>query len=277
MTKKDRQQFIEFARREIKKKAGGEMSAQDVSKLMNLSIEAQKAAIDIDSNDINKAKSASIAIRSWQDFVNSKGVQKSFLDKLIGEWMPRAMLSGISTHVVNNVSNFVNDTFVKAATIFHFGNNVVSTQVINREQERLWAIYNATGQNLAESIRVDQVSKLHAENYQLPQATTLLQKVDPFRLLGKEDFYFRSKRYLDTLARIASKDAKGNVKEANRLFNEYKKMNSTDERAIEARMQAITVGNIAVFTCDGQLAKMISNIRRELDRINLVDFGEKGS
>ena len=276
MTKKDRQQFIEFARREIKKKAGGEMSAQDVSKLMNLSIEAQKAAIDIDSNDINKAKSASIAIRSWQDFVNSKGVQKSFLDKLIGEWMPRAMLSGISTHVVNNVSNFVNDTFVKAATIFHFGNNVVSTQVINREQERLWAIYNATGQNLAESIRVDQVSKLHAENYQLPQATTLLQKVDPFRLLGKEDFYFRSKRYLDTLARIASKDAKGDVKEANRLFNEYKKMNSTDERAIEARMQAITVGNIAVFTCDGQLAKMISNIRRELDRINLVDFGEKG-
>lgn len=276
MTKKDRQQFIEFARREIKKKAGGEMSAQDISKLMNLSIEAQKAAIDIDSNDINKAKSASIAIRSWQDFVNSKGVQKSFLDKLIGEWMPRAMLSGISTHVVNNVSNFVNDTFVKAATIFHFGNNVVSTQVINREQERLWAIYNATGQNLAESIRVDQVSKLHAENYQLPQATTLLQKVDPFRLLGKEDFYFRSKRYLDTLARIASKDAKGDVKEANRLFNEYKKMNSTDERAIEARMQAITVGNIAVFTCDGQLAKMISNIRRELDRINLVDFGEKG-
>lgn len=276
MTKKDRQQFIEFARREIKKKAGGEMSAQDISKLMNLSIEAQKAAIDIDSNDINKAKSASIAIRSWQDFVNSKGVQKSFLDKLIGEWMPRAMLSGISTHVVNNVSNFVNDTFVKAATIFHFGNNVVSTQVINREQERLWAIYNATGQNLAESIRVDQVSKLHAENYQLPQATTLLQKIDPFRLLGKEDFYFRSKRYLDTLARIASKDAKGDVKEANRLFNEYKKMNSTDERAIEARMQAITVGNIAVFTCDGQLAKMISNIRRELDRINLVDFGEKG-
>ena len=276
MTKKDRQQFIEFARREIKKKAGGEMSAQDISKLMNLSIEAQKAAIDIDSNDINKAKSASIAIRSWQDFVNSKGVQKSFLDKLIGEWMPRAMLSGISTHVVNNVSNFVNDTFVKAATIFHFGNNVVSTQVINREQERLWAIYNATGQNLAESIRVDQVSKLHAENYQLPQATTLLQKVDPFRLLGKEDFYFRSKRYLDTLARIASKDAKGDVKEANRLFNEYKKMNSTNERAIEARMQAITVGNIAVFTCDGQLAKMISNIRRELDRINLVDFGEKG-
>ena len=276
MTKKDRQQFIEFARREIKKKAGGEMSAKDVSKLMNLSIEAQKAAIDIDSNDINKAKSASIAIRSWQDFVNSKGVQKTFLDKLVGEWMPRAMLSGISTHVVNNVSNFVNDTFVKAATIFHFGNNVVSTQVINREQERLWAIYNATGQNLAESIRVDQVSKLHAENYQLPQATTLLQKVDPFRLLGKEDFYFRSKRYLDTLARIASKDAKGDVKEANRLFNEYKKMNSTDERAIEARMQAITVGNIAVFTCDGQLAKMISNMRRELDRINLVEFGEKG-
>lgn len=276
MTKKDRQQFIEFARHEIKKKAGGEMSAQEVSKLMNLSIEAQKAAIDIDSNDINKAKSASIAIRSWQDFVNSKGVQKTFLDKLVGEWMPRAMLSGISTHVVNNVSNFVNDTFVKAATIFHFGNNVVSTQVINREQERLWAIYNATGQNLAESIRVDQVSKLHAENYQLPQATTLLQKVDPFRLLGKEDFYFRSKRYLDTLARIASKDAKGDVKEANRLFNEYKKMNSTDERAIEARMQAITVGNIAVFTCDGQLAKMISNMRRELDRINLVEFGEKG-
>lgn len=276
LTKKDKQQFIEFARKQIKKMAGAEMSSEDVSKLMNLSIAAQKASKDIDSSNMNEAVAASIAIRQWQDFVNKKGVSKGFLDKLVGEWMPRAMLSGISTHVVNNVSNFVNDTFVKAATIFHYGNNVVSNAAITAEQKRLWAIYNATGQNLAESMRVDQVSKLHNENYQLPKATSALQKLDPFRLLGQEDFYFRSKRYLDTLARIASKDANGDAAEATRLFNEYKQMNSTNPRAIEARMQAITVGNIAVFTNDGQLAKIVSNVRRELDKINLTAFGESG-
>lgn len=276
--KGDKAAFTSWATRKIRRiQAGKETAEYSLEELMKVSIEAQKTLPDLNSNDIDKAVNASRNIRKWQDFVNnkSKGLSDSAINKFIGEYMPRAMLSAPSTHIKNNVSNAINYVMTKAAMRFHFGENRVSEYLIKKEQERLWTIYKATGQNLTDSMTADQVSRLHGEHYMIPEAKGFLQSIDPFRWLGYEDFYFRSHMYLDTLGRIATQDANGDSKRAGELFNEYKKLGTTG-RAKEARQQAIIAGNMAVFTQDGTLAKIVSNVRGELNRINFTQFGEKG-
>ena len=277
--KGDKAAFTDWARRKIRRIQSGKEVAEAgyTTELMKVSIEAQKSLPDINSNDKDKAVNASRNIRKWQDFVNdrTKGLSDSFLNKVIGEYMPRAMLSAPSTHILNNVSNAVNYIMTKTAMRFHFGENKVNNLNLQQEQDRLWAIYNATGQNLTESMTADQVSRLHGEKYMIPEAKGFWQAIDPFRWLGKEDFYFRSHMYLDTLGRIATQDAKGDPKKATELFEEYKKVGTTG-RSAEARMQAIVAGNVAVFTDDGTLAKIVANVRSEVNRINLIQFGEKG-
>jgi hypothetical protein len=61
------------------------------------------------------------------------------------------------------------------------------------------------------------------------------------KFLGDSDFFFRNNLYIDTLAHIASKNANGDVKEANRLFNEYKQLATTDEKSLEARQEALSL------------------------------------
>lgn len=276
--KGDKAAFTSWATRKIRRiQAGKETAEYSLEELMRVSVMAQKTLPDLNSNDINKAVNASRNIREWQDFVNnkSKGLSDSAINKFIGEYMPRAMLSAPSTHIKNNVSNAINYVMTKAAMRFHFGENKVSEYLTKKEQERLWTIYKATGQNLTDSMTADQVSRLHGERYMIPEAKGFLQSIDPFRWLGYEDFYFRSHMYLDTLGRIATQDANGDSKRAGELFNEYKKLGTTG-RAKEARQQAIIAGNMAVFTQDGTLAKIVSNVRGELNRINFTQFGEKG-
>lgn len=276
--KGDKAAFTSWATRKIRRiQAGKETAEYSLEELMRVSIMAQKTLPDLNSNDPDKAVNASRNIREWQDFVNnkSKGLSDSAINKFIGEYMPRAMLSAPSTHIKNNISNAINYVMTKAAMRFHFGENRVSEYLIKKEQERLWTIYKATGQNLTDSMTADQVSRLHGERYMIPEAKGFLQSIDPFRWLGYEDFYFRSHMYLDTLGRIATQDANGDSKRAGELFNEYKKLGTTG-RAKEARQQAIIAGNMAVFTQDGTLAKIVSNVRGELNRINFTQFGEKG-
>lgn len=276
--KGDKAAFTSWATRKIRRiQAGKETAEYSLEELMRVSVMAQKTLPDLNSNDPDKAVNASRNIREWQDFVNnkSKGLSDSAINKFIGEYMPRAMLSAPSTHIKNNVSNAINYVMTKAAMRFHFGENRVSEYLIKKEQERLWTIYKATGQNLTDSMTADQVSRLHGERYMIPEAKGFLQSIDPFRWLGYEDFYFRSHMYLDTLGRIATQDANGDSKRAGELFNEYKKLGTTG-RAKEARQQAIIAGNMAVFTQDGTLAKIVSNVRGELNRINFTQFGEKG-
>lgn len=278
--KGDKAAFTSWATRKIRRiQAGKETADYSLEELMKVSIEAQKTLPDLNSNDIDKAVNASRNIRKWQDFVNnkSKGLSDSVINKFIGEVMPGLMLSAPSTHIKNNVSNAINYVMTKAAMRFHFGENRVSEYLIKKEQERLWTIYKATGQNLTDSMTADQVSRLHGERYKLPEAKGVLQTISrkAFELLGYEDFYFRSHMYLDTLGRIATQDANGDSKRAGELFNEYKKLGTTG-RAKEARQQAIIAGNMAVFTQDGTLAKIVSNVRGELNRINFTQFGEKG-
>jgi len=273
---KDKQAFIDWANRVVKQIAKGKMPPMDEAKLMDLSVKAQKASKFIDSNNTEEAVAASQDIRAWQDFVNQKGLPESFVDKIIGTYLPSAMLSSPSTHALNAVSNFFNNVAIRAATRLHYGANVISGDVLKNEYNRLKAIYAESGHNLSEDNKPDDVSRLHGEHWQFKKPESALGYLSPMRLLGWSDFYFRAHTYVDTLARIASQDAKGDPKKALELFNEYKQMNSVNQRAKEARLQAIMTGHIAVFTNNGTLANISAGIRHYLDYINLVEIGKGG-
>lgn len=273
---KDKQAFIDWANRVVKQIAKGKMPPMDEAKLMDLSVKAQKASKFIDSNNVDEAVAASQDIRAWQDFVNQKGLPESFVDKIIGTYLPSAMLSSPSTHALNAVSNFFNNVAIRAATRLHYGSNVISGDVLEKEYNRLKAIYAESGHNLSEDNKPDDVSRLHGEHWQFKKPESALGYLSPMRLLGWSDFYFRAHTYVDTLARIASQDAKGDPKKALELFNEYKQMNSVNQRAKEARLQAIMTGHIAVFTNNGTLANISAGMRHYLDYINLVEIGKGG-
>lgn len=274
--KGEKKVFEDWARKEIKKMAKGAPTADEISQLMTLSVEAQKAATEIDSNDKAKAIAASLAIRRWQDFVSSKGIPQSFMQKIIGQYAPRAMLSGISTHAVNIAGNTASTAASKIAMRKHYGKNIIPKNVIKDEVKREWGIYWRTGINIAQNLNIDDVSKIHGEQYTLSAEPKSWKHADPFRILGYEDFYFRINSYLDALARMASRDAKGDVSKAIELFNEYKKLNSTNDAARDARIEALTVGNIVVFQQDGTLAKVVSQLRDALDLINFEAPGQRG-
>lgn len=273
---KDKQTFIDWANRTVKQIAKGKMAPVDEKKLMELSVRAQKASKFIDSNNIDEAVAASQDIRAWQDFVNQKGIPESFADKLIGTYLPSAMLSSPSTHILNAVSNFFNNFSVRLASRLHYGANAVSGEVLEQEYNRLKAIYAESGHNLSEDLKPDDVSRLHGEHWQFKKPESKIGYLAPMRLLGWSDFYFRAHTYVDTLARIATKDAKGDPKKALELFNEYKQMNSVNEKARQARLQAIITGHIAVFTKNGVLSNVSARARSALDLINLVEIGEAG-
>lgn len=273
---KDKQAFIDWANRVVKQIAKGKMPPMDEAKLMDLSVKAQKASKFIDSNNVDEAVAASQDIRAWQDFVNQKGLPESFVDKIIGTYLPSAMLSSPSTHALNAVSNFFNNVAIRAATRLHYGSNVISGDVLEKEYNRLKAIYAESGHNLSEDHKPDDVSRLHGEHWQFKKPESALGYLSPMRLLGWSDFFFKAHTYVDTLARIASQDAKGDPKKAIELFNEYKQMNSVNQRAKEARLQAIMTGHIAVFTNNGTLANISAGMRHYLDFINLVEIGKGG-
>ena len=272
---KDKRAFIDWANRTVRQIAKGKISGIDQAELLRLSIEAQKGASFIDSNDINEAVAASQAIRAWQDFVNNKGVPEKLMDKIIGSYLPSAMLSSPSTHALNYISNTFNNLAVKIASRLHYGANLIDNEVLQQEYQRLKAIYAESGHNISEDIKPDDISRLHGENWQFKKPTSKIGYLAPMRLLGWSDFNFRAHTYIDVLSRIASSDAKGDPKKALELFNAYKMMNNTG-RAKEARVEAIMTGHIAVFTKNGVLSNVSSRVRAGLDYINLVDPGKAG-
>ena len=272
---REKRAFIDWANRTVKKIAKGEISGIDQAKLLDLSIKAQKGASYIDSNNVDEAVAASRSIREWQDFVNQKGLPESFVDKIVGTYLPSAMLSSPSTHALNYISNKFNSLSVQLASRLHYGENVIDKSVLEQEYARLKAIYAESGHNISEDIKPDDVSRLHGEHWQFKKPESALGYLAPMRLLGWSDFYFRAHTYLDVLARIASKDANGDPKKALELFNSYKMMNNTG-RAKEARVEAIMTGHIAVFTRNGTLANISAGVRSWLDLINVTNFGEKG-
>lgn len=277
LRKATRSNYEALARNYIKKMAGMLPTNQNIADLMSLSNKAQALSKNIDSDNVDEAITAGKAIKELQDYIRDKGVPESFMQKVIGGYMPRAMLSSPSTHFTNAISNTIQGLVIKGTNEFYYGKNVVSTQVINAEKNRLKKLYQATGFNLAQQYTINDKALIKGERYETTPNDEVkgIKKIDPMKFLGDSDFFFRNDLYLNTLSHIASRNAGYDVKKANELFKMYKQLATTDETSLKARQEALLVANIGVFTQNGKMAALLSQVRNTLDMAN-IDISKKG-
>lgn len=273
-TARQQEMFIAWAKREIRKMLKADPNPEQISKLITLSEKAQEAQKDLDNPDADTAVAAAKVIRDWQEFVRSENLPDSVWAKLIGSWFPRAMLMNINTHTVNLTSNTVNLGMIKLALRAQFTKTgqKVDKSVMDAEKQRIKAIYDATLMNFAQMEKPTSPSVLHGEKIEIngENGTVLdnIKKFDTLKLLGKEDFFFRSNVYVEALGYVASKNAAQNGRNPNDLFREYAKINQVkDSEADIARKQALQIANIAVFTQNGVLARALGDMRRALNRL----------
>lgn len=273
-TARQQEMFIAWAKREIRKMLKADPNPEQISKLITLSEKAQEAQKDLDNPDADTAVAAAKVIRDWQEFARSENLPDSVWAKLIGSWFPRAMLMNINTHTVNLTSNTVNLGMIKLALRAQFSKTgqKVDKRVMDAEKQRIKAIYDATLMNFAQMEKPTSPSVLHGEKIEIngENGTVLdnIKKFDTLKLLGKEDFFFRSNVYVESLGYIASKNAAQNGRNPNDLFREYAKINQVkDSEADIARKQALQIANIAVFTQNGVLARALGDMRRALNRL----------
>lgn len=268
--KRKTEAFVNWAMNQIKKDAGAKLSNEKMAKLLEISAKAQQALIDLDNPDSAKAVAAALDIIKWQVEKNKlMGVSpKKF--SFFGDWMPRAMLASFNTLLVTNPpSTFMNTWIVRALRSDIFGKNKVSDSLIEKEIKRIKAIYNATGMNLAQMEKPTSPSLLHGEKY----STSGQKWYDPYTILGREDNFFRVPTFVNTLARIASTDAKATGRNADEVFQEYLSLSNQTDEAKLARKQALAVANMAVFTQNGGLAKCLNHIRSELNKLSRTAIG----
>lgn len=250
--------FTRWAVNQIKKDAGAKLNGQEQAHLLNLSAKAQQAVIDLDDRDIGKAVAGAQEIRKWQVEKDKLMGVKPQKFSLFGDYAPRAMLASFNTLVVSNIpSTAMNTAVVRMLESGIFGKNEVSESLTDSEIKRIKAIYGATAMNLAQMERPTSPSLLHGEKY----SASGQKWYDPFVILGKEDNWFRVPTFVNTLARIATQDAKAAGKSADDVFKEYCRLENQSDAAKLARKQALAVSNMAVFTQDGALARSLNGIR----------------
>lgn len=250
--------FTRWAVNQIKKDAGAKLNGQEQAQLLNLSAKAQQAVIDLDDRDVGKAVAGAQEIRKWQVEKDKLMGVKPQKFSLFGDWAPRAMLASFNTLVVSNIpSTAMNTAVVRLWGRGSFGKNEVSKELTNSEIKRIKAIYGATAMNLAQMEKPTSPSLLHGEKY----SSSGQKWYDPFTILGKEDNWFRVPTFVNTLARIATQDAKTTGKSADDVFKEYCRLENQSDAAKLARKQALAVSNMAVFTQDGALARSLNGIR----------------
>ena len=270
--------FVKWATNQIKKDAGAKLNSEQQAKLLEISAKAQQALIDLNNPDAAKAVAAAQELRKWQvekDKLMGVSEKKfSLFGFLFGEWAPRAMLASFNTLVVANPpSTALNTLAVNLAKRGFFGGifgeHNVSKNLVDAEIKRIKTIWKATGMNLAQMEKPTSPSLLHGEKY-----STSGQKIyDPYTILGLEDNLFRVPTFVNTLARIASTDAKATGRNADDVFKEYLSLDNPSDAAKLARKQALAVANMAVFTQDGALAKCLNHIRSELNVLSRSLFG----
>lgn len=271
---KTRQVFIAYANRLIKQDiAKAQPNAELQRKLLEMAPKAEKAAIDLNSSDITVAKNAALALRDWSNLVRSEDVSQSMLGKAINTWAPRAMLSGISTHVTNIVSNSIEQTMVRGAIASHYGENIVPQSELDNETARIKTVYNESGMNLTTMITSSDPSLVHGEKYKPLDPKAKTKAIDPLQWLSMEDNLFRIPTYIDVLSRMASRDANGDVNKAKELFRQYastqpKKINGQDNPLYKKRQEAILVASMATFTQNGKLAGALNKMRDALNQIS---------
>ena len=256
--KKGSAAFTRWAINQIKKDAGAKLKPAEQAKLLEISAKAQQATIDLDDRNVGKAVSGAQEIRKWQIEKDKIAGVKPQSWSLFGDWAPRAMLASFNTLVVSNIpSTAMNTGVVRLLESGIFGKNEVSKDLTDSEIKRIKAIYNATAMNLAQMEKPTSPSLLHGEKY----STSGQKWYDPFTILGKEDNWFRVPTFVNTLARIATTDAKATNRNPDEVFKEYCRLENQSDEARLARKQALAVSNMAVFTQDGSLAKALNGIR----------------
>ena len=290
-TTKSQQAFIKWAEKQIKQAAHAHIDVKEQAELMKASIKAQLAMTEIDSaqQDVNgnfaRATAAAKDLRHWQ-FVKDKmkkayigkwGRFGIFVDNLFGSYAPSAMLMSINTLFVANIpSTAINNSIVKSSAQKIYGKNAVDKTVIENEKKRIQQIFNASGMNLAQMEKPTSPSVLHGEKYTQQEQSRWYDFV--FKTLGWGDNLFRIPTFVDTLARIASKNANGDSAKATKLFREYAQINNASDEAKIARKQALAVANMGVFTQEGILASILNHIRSSINKLSrgLVGLGPDG-
>ena len=290
-TTKSQQAFIKWAEKQIKQAAHAHIDVKEQAELMKAAIKAQLAMTEIDSaqQDVNgnfaRATAAAKDLRHWQ-FVKDKmkkayigkwGRFGIFVDNLFGSYAPSAMLMSINTLFVANIpSTAINNSIVKSSAQKIYGKNAVDKTVIENEKKRIRQIFNASGMNLAQMEKPTSPSVLHGEKYTQQEQSRWYDFV--FKTLGWGDNLFRIPTFVDTLARIASKNANGDSAKATKLFREYAQINNASDEAKIARKQALAVANMGVFTQEGILASNLNHIRSSINKLSrgLVGLGPDG-
>ena len=276
---KNSQAFIKWAEKQIKNVAHAQLDAKEQAELIKASVKAQLALRDIDSRELKgdqyvRAVAAAKDIRHWQ-FVKDKmkkayigrwGRFGIFMDNLFGSYAPSAMLMSVNTLFFANVpSTALNNAIVSRAARL-IGENKVDTKTTKGEIQRIKQIFNASGMNLAQMEKPTSPSLMHGEKYTNQEQTHWYNFT--FDILGKEDNWFRIPTFVDALARIATRDAKGDTNKATILFKQYSQLNDQTDEAKIARKEALAVANMAVFTQDGTMASALNHIRSNLNTLS---------
>lgn len=281
---KNSQVFIKWAEKQIKQATHAKIDATEQKELMKASIAAQLALKEIDSiaqidGKFTRAVQSAKDIRHWQ-FVKDK-MKKAYIgrwgkwgiwvENLFGGYMPSAMLMSVNTLFFANVPSTALNTFTTRVASKVIGDNKVDNKVQKDEIERIRQVFNASGVNLAQMDKPTSPSTLHGEKYMNTEQKHWYNFT--FEILGRTDNLFRIPTFVDTLARIATKNADGDKTKATLLFKAYAQINNQDEEAKMARKQALAVANMAVFTQDGMMATALNHIRSNLNTISRAPFG----
>lgn len=278
---KTRGAFIAYAERLVRRDiAKTEPNIEMQNKLLDLAPAVQQASIDINSKDLKVSCAGAEKMREWYDLVSSVDVQKTFLSGAINSYAPRAMLSGISTHTTNVISNTIEQGMLRPAIALHYGENIIPKETIEAEKERIKAVYNSTFMNLTTMITPTDPSLIHGEKYKPldPKATGLNKVYDlPMRWLSAEDNLFRIPTYLDVASRMASRDANGDAEKAIELFKQYtstqpKKINGEENPMYAKRAELITMSAFATFTQNGKLAGALTKMRNALNSLSVAGY-----
>lgn len=242
---------------------------------------AEKAAIDVNSDDKVVAAAGMKVLREWTNLVRSEDVDSTAWSKFINSYAPRAMLSGISTHATNTIGGVVEQSMIRTAIGAYYGKNIVPDDIIRQESDRIKFVYKNTLMNLTTMVSSQDPSLIHGEKYKPldPDAKGWAKIYDaPMRALGAEDNLFRIPTYLDVASRMASRDSGGDVNKAIQLFKEYtrtqnKKVNRQENPYYAKRQEIINVAAMSVFTQNGKLAGALNKMRDALN--NLTIFGRQ--
>lgn len=288
---KDKQKFIAYAIKFADKNLKASPDTAQEAELLVLADDAQDAESMLNSKNKAEAILAAKKIRAYQSFLEGFTEQPKVSDAIIGNWFMRFMLSNPGTHAKNIISNTIAMETVNGALVSKYGKSTVSQDKIDAEYNRLRDIYFTTGISVPQMQTTQSGTMIHGEKYK--QGKTIserkgIEKLDPLMWLGREDFWFRTKVYLNALAHLATAQSKveGETMSADKIFDELCNVRSmspmeaeiredkqiktfTDIKAYTMRMEAVLTGEVATFTESGKFAQGLNGLRSVFDEVKL--------